>query len=66
MCSTQLSRHLCSLKLESVDFKLSWKVIAKSNAYSNSTKKCNLCLTERRRTLFCVNLIYAHLTQGTS
>ena len=39
---------VCKLKpWKNKEFKVSWKVVAKARAYSNLTKRCNLCIEEK-------------------
>jgi hypothetical protein len=45
--STTLSQYVWELKDNNTPYTIKWKVIARSSAYSPSTKKCNLCLTEK-------------------
>ena len=44
---TELSKHLWQLKDQKKDFAISWKILAKAKSYSNLTKRCNLCNTEK-------------------
>ena len=44
---TELSKHLWHLKDQKKDFEISWKILAKAKCYSNLTKRCNLCSTEK-------------------
>ena len=44
--STKLSDHIWNLKDNNCNFELSWKILAKSNSYSPTTKTCNLCNLE--------------------
>ena len=44
---TELSKHLWKLKEEGKDFTVAWKIIAKAKPYTNLTKRCNLCITEK-------------------
>ena len=44
---TELSKYLWQLKEKKKDFAIEWKVLAKAKAYSNLTKRCNLCITEK-------------------
>lgn len=44
---TELSKYLWELKEKRVDYLISWKIIARARSYSNATKRCNLCLTEK-------------------
>ena len=44
---TELSKHLWKLKEEGKDFTAAWKIIAKAKPYTNLTKRCNLCTTEK-------------------
>ena len=45
--STELSKHIWSLKANNIPFTLSWSILSKARPYSNTTKKCNLCLREK-------------------
>jgi len=47
---TELSKHLWQLKSKQENFTIKWKTLAKAKAYTNTTKRCNLCLTEK----FCI------------
>ena len=44
---TELSKYLWQLKDQKKDFAISWKILAKAKSYSNLTKRCNLCSTEK-------------------
>ena len=44
---TELSKYLWELKEMKKEFTVSWKILAKARAYSNLTKRCNLCLHEK-------------------
>ena len=44
---TELSKHLWQLKDQKKDFQISWKILAKAKSYSNLTKRCNLCNSEK-------------------
>ena len=45
--STELSKHIWQLKDKDINFNIQWSIIAKASTYSNSSKKCDLCLTEK-------------------
>ena len=45
--ATELSKYIWSLKDSFIPYSISWKIIARANSYSNTTKRCNLCLTEK-------------------
>ena len=45
--STQLRKHIWSLKDANVKFSIKWKILKKFKPYSNATKRCNLCLYEK-------------------
>ena len=45
--STELSKYIWTLKDKNTNYILEWKLITKAAAYSPSTKRCNLCLTEK-------------------
>ena len=45
--ATELSKHIWSLKDTKTDFAVTWKIMARAKPYSNITKRCNLCITEK-------------------
>lgn len=45
--ATELSKHIWNLKDNNIDFTLTWKIVARASPYSNTSKRCNLCLTEK-------------------
>ena len=45
--NTELSKYLWELKEKKKEFTVSRKILAKARAYSNLTKRCNLCLHEK-------------------
>jgi len=49
---TELSNHFSQLKDQKKDFKISWKILSKAKPYSNLTKCCNLCNTEKYYILY--------------
>ena len=44
---TELSKHIWSLKDSKTEFAITWKVLSPARPYSNVTKRCNLCITEK-------------------
>ena len=44
---TELSKHIWQLKGENKEFKVTWKILAKAKPYTNITKRCDLCSTEK-------------------
>ena len=44
---TELSKHIWTLKDKKTEFKVTWKILCHATPYSNNTKKCNLCTTEK-------------------
>ena len=52
--TTELSKHVWTLKDQGMPYKISWKIIEKANAYSNNTKRCMLCICEK------YHIIYNH------
>jgi len=44
---TELSKHIWQLKNNQQHFNIKWKILAKAKPYSNLTKRCNLCMTEK-------------------
>ena len=45
--STELSKHIWTLKDNNVTHTISWKVLAKAKPYNSANKRCNLCLKEK-------------------
>ena len=43
--STELSKHIWTLKDANVQYSIKWKVIKRCRPYSNISKRCNLCFT---------------------
>ena len=44
---TRLSAHTWSLKDNTTDFKIDWKIVERSTPYNPITKKCRVCLKEK-------------------
>ena len=44
---TELSKYVWNLKREGEIFRVRWDILRKAPAYSNLSKKCDLCLTEK-------------------
>ena len=49
---TELSKYIWNLKNNNINYKIEWKIMQKSQPYSNTTKRCNLCLTEKYITTY--------------
>ena len=45
--STELSKHIWTLKDSNTNFTINWSILATDPAYSNKSKRCHLCLTEK-------------------
>ena len=45
--STELSKHIWTLKDNNTNFTIKWSILATAPAYSNKSKRCHLCLTEK-------------------
>ena len=45
--STELLKHVWQLRKAGKEFKITWSINLRAQAYSNITKRCNLCLTEK-------------------
>ena len=45
--STELSKHVWSLKDNNVDYSILWRIISSSSSNNSSSKRCNLCLKEK-------------------
>ena len=41
--STELSKHIWSLKKKDETYNIEWEICEKAPAYTNKTKKCQLC-----------------------
>ena len=44
---TELSTYIWKLKRKKKRFSIKWSIVTKSRAYSNKTKKCDLCISEK-------------------
>ena len=49
---TTLSLHIWKLKNSNIPYSIAWKILAKRNPYSNTNKRCNLCLHEKFLIIF--------------
>ena len=47
--STELSKHIWSLKDSNTNFTINWSILATSPAYSNKSKRCHLCLSIKEK-----------------
>ena len=47
--STELSKLIWEIKDKAQVYQLDWKITEKEKAYSNTNKRCNLCLAEKYR-----------------
>ena len=45
--STELSKHIWGLKRAGKSYDIKWKILRRARAYSNCSKRCNLCLAEK-------------------
>lgn len=45
--ATELSKHIWTLKDKGQDYNIKWSISKHATAYTNKTKRCNLCLTEK-------------------
>ena len=45
--STELSKHIWTLKDSKVNYSLSWRILSKAQVYNSTSKRCNLCLKEK-------------------
>ena len=45
--STELSKYIWHLKDNSINFNIKWSIISRASPYNNSSKRCDLCLTEK-------------------
>ena len=44
---TALSKHIWNLKDNNIEYNIKWAVLKRCNSYSNTTKRCQLCLWEK-------------------
>ena len=44
---TELSKHIWNLKNQNIEYNVKWRILGHARAYSNKTKRCNLCLLEK-------------------
>ena len=54
--STELSKHIWSLKESNTDFTISWKIMKHAVAFNGRSRRCNLCLDEKYFILYCPEL----------
>ena len=47
MNSTELSKYIWHLRDSNKDFNIKWTIICKARPYSDITKRCDLCTTEK-------------------
>ena len=45
--ATELSKHIWDLKDNSLDYAIKWSILCRAPHYSNTTKRCNLCIAEK-------------------
>ena len=45
--STELSRHFWEYKDRNEEYDVKWSISNQAVSYTNETKRCNLCLTEK-------------------
>ena len=45
--STELSKYIWKLRDNNQDFNIKWTIISRARPYSNISKRCDLCLTEK-------------------
>ena len=45
--ATELSKYIWRLKADNSEYNISWKVVGTAKPYSNTSKRCNLCILEK-------------------
>jgi hypothetical protein len=45
--STELSKYIWGLKDKNINFNIIWRILKRAQPYSNTSKKCNLCIWEK-------------------
>ena len=58
--STELSKHIWTLKDNDIEHFISWRILSSHSPYNSSSKRCNLCL--KKNSLSSANPSYQHLT----
>ena len=43
----ELSKHVWALKDKKIAYDIKWQILQQARPYSNGSKKCNLCTTEK-------------------
>ena len=49
--ATELSKYVWNLRARNQPFSIRWSILCHASAYSNTVKKCNLCLAEKLQIL---------------
>jgi len=44
---TELAKHIWKLNDDKENYKINWSIISSASAYSNISKRCYLCVTEK-------------------
>ena len=44
---TELSKYVWQLKREKTDYRIAWKILRRAHGYTNASRRCDLCLTEK-------------------
>lgn len=55
-CDTELSKHVWKLKEKNINFNIKWRILKHASAYSNETKRCQLCNWEKYFIIFHPNM----------
>ena len=45
--ATELSKHIWKLKESNLEYNIEWSIIGKAKPYSNTNKRCSLCIQEK-------------------
>ena len=45
--ATHSSRYIRTLNEKNIGYDLKWRILARANSYSNTNKRCNLCIAEK-------------------
>ena len=54
--STELGKHIWTLKDSNIDHSISWCIISSRSSYNSSSKRCNLCLREKCLIIYRLDL----------
>ena len=51
--ATELSKYIWTPKDQNIKYDIKWRKVKQARSYSNVTKRCNLCLWEKKIFILC-------------